>query len=257
MRLRNGYIQTPLVELHNQEHDSTISLVGVAHFGHHRYYQWIDKYIAEKHDAGAAVHYEGVHMQSPDKVDWQNDQHKRSYLEMLCDDSVGDMFLSFFTKRLHVVRQQAALSYLKTWERHDTDGIQIAKSLAKKSYMEDRVGQLLLRGLIGCMKILPPEQQESVARSMAQLLVHPDDEHAAYFAREKEVILDQRNDIAVNAVKAVRERQPEQDFVLLWGAGHTPGLIKGLEAEGYNPAKTYWLNAIRVAPPTKLPRSFL
>lgn len=257
-RLRHGYIQTPLVELQHQEHDSTISLVGVSHFGYRRYYQRIEEYIAERHAAGAAVHYEMIRMHSPNEVDWEDDRHKRSYTEMLRDDSAGDIFISFIMKQLHVVRQQSVLSYPRTWERHDMDGVQIAQALAKKRYIENRAGQLLVRGIAGCLKALPPKQQESLARRvMKLLLVGPDDEFAAEFPREKAVILDQRNGVALDAVKAAREEQPEQDFVLLWGAGHTPGLMKGLESEGYKPAKTYWLNAIRVAPPIKLTDSFL
>ncbi len=46
-------------------------------------------------------------------------------------------------------------------------------------------------------------------------------------------VLDFRNDIALKAIDEQQEKTPGTDVLLLWGAGHLPGLGEGLQQRGY------------------------
>ena len=64
----------------------------------------------------------------------------------------------------------------------------------------------------------------------------------------KKVIVNQRNQLVVDQLKAILQREPEVDSIaVLYGAGHMPDMAERLaEQLGYSPGGVQWLTAIEV-----------
>jgi hypothetical protein len=87
--------------------------------------------------------------------------------------------------------------------------------------------QLLMRGITRAMPTL------SILKDLGII----GDKHL------DKIIVDHRNDVALNAVRETLDKDPDQDIALLWGAGHIPGLKSGLEQLGYRTTTRRWLGA--------------
>ena len=62
-----------------------------------------------------------------------------------------------------------------------------------------------------------------------------------------ELILDDRNRVALECLDEVQLVDPEASVALFYGAAHMPGLAEGLEIRGWTPVEEpSWLTAIEV-----------
>jgi hypothetical protein len=58
------------------------------------------------------------------------------------------------------------------------------------------------------------------------------------------VVIDARNQRVLSHFDAAQRAQPGRSIAIFYGAGHLPGLQKGLESRGYRPVETRWITAL-------------
>lgn len=235
LRLRRRYLQTP-VRAYRNEAGRRVWLVGLVHHGQRRYFQAIKDVVLALQEQGAAVHYEdtGVTEQqlaAPDITEAEREAFQLSapahtqppvyeawgWVEQL--DGFGGGAPEAGVQR----------SWPAGWERHDLNGIDIMR----------------LQGVDPVPQRLPPGEASTagkpskVARRLALTQAAVEFWLLAHGIRSPKqtdaVILDRRNDVAIEAADAVPGH-----VVLLWGCSHLTGLQARLETRGYTFVQETW-----------------
>ena len=110
---------------------------------------------------------------------------------------------------------------------------------------------------VGLIRMLPRIDAISGGRTidgfrlmMIELLSNPDlvkQGVAMYGEQLEQVILHDRNDVAIEVTKAQLARMsPDATIAVLYGAAHMPGLDVGFCDAGWEPVETRWLPAISI-----------
>lgn len=240
VRIRSGEIQTPIYEFAHPFTDSVVSVVGMIHIGTPKYYEAVTNYIDDAERLGSVVHYEFI-------------RDDGSVLDEAIgiDRELEDRFVKamgimgeFGRTLLGGAFQAEELEYPAHWQNNDMtrqsfmealglEGVQrIADRLERMTELRERFGDERVAKLMRVsFKLLP------LLMPLEELF---GDSH------ERTVIVDQRNQIALNGVRTAIQTDPAQRITLLWGSGHAPGLKRGLLNFGYRQQSKQWLGALAV-----------
>jgi hypothetical protein len=237
-------LTTPLKEFTHRRHGSRVTLVGMVHAAQAGYYNQVQRLVAERENGGAVVHYEKVKKTPPEQLRHQS-PIQRKKLEWLRNFVENAHLLVADT--LHLPRQQDALTLHDSWENHDAVDVEIVKRLNGVSFTAQ---QLAFRGLFSLInKGTEASRYDLMVKNLKEKAALPDDYSlgivgSLMMAGMSGPILDYRNGIALNAIDQRTDTNPETDFVLIWGAGHLPGLGQGLAERGYEQTDEQRLTAI-------------
>jgi len=248
LRIQNRYLQTPM-RLYRDEAGRGVWLVGLVHHGQRSYYQALKQLVLPLQENGAAVHYEDTVMTEEDFVAAGVTDAERAaidrtaptvaQLELYAPWGWVDQLDGFGGGAPAVgVRR----SWPTGWERHDLREIDIVR----------------LRGVAPIAAKPPASDMAPSARTPSKLARRV---RLARIAVEfwtlangvrppkptDPVILDRRNDVAIEAADAV-----PGDVVLLWGCTHLDGLQTRLAARGYTLAEQSWHTVGRLPRPTSI-----
>jgi hypothetical protein len=236
-------LQAPVCEYERDDTGSNIALVGMIHVGSQEYFDRIGAYVGHREAAGAAVHYELTKPFTPEERE-QHPEYSGLDLE-LKQAMLGNIAL--FSRPFNLVYQTKALRYSPEWQNHDMSALEIIDSLGidevrKTIENAKRIQQaeifndtdMLRLAVHGAFRLVP-------LVSAVRRLRGKD--------KTQEVIVDRRNAVALAAVRNTLGADPAADLTLIWGAGHLPGLGKGLQQMGYELRRKAWVNAFSLRPP--------
>jgi len=240
IRYRDGQLETPVYHLENEHTGSQVDFFGMIHIGRPAYYQAVhDLTDAMATSRGSEVHYELVKASTGNELAelGASAEEITSLSSMM--SAFGDLILRNLPGN---TQQQKALHYEPTWQNHDMSFSELVQRLGKPDIkrmveslrliqesqrdIQPDVLRFLIRTAFRGMPILAP---------LSRVLGDPN---------FRQVIVDDRNRIATNAVRDRLAENPAQNFVMLWGAEHAPGIISTLEGMGYKLRSKFWLGAL-------------
>lgn len=234
-------LQTPVITLADREHGRRGTLVLTAHLGEAEYFERLREIIDGK---GAPVFYESIRSRDDSEAHWRERHHR--FLRRLRRDVYNDMAgLGLFAF------QGEHLAPENGWRNADVDCCQFADKLRER-----HVSMLKYDLAIGALQRMVRKAKtgnEDAARMLQRmfqlglLLVSVSYVFEAVnlipsSRRFQQVANDWRN---TAAAKTVLDSGVD-DFVLVYGAAHGPGLLKLLGKAGYEETGREWLTVFRL-----------
>ncbi len=237
MRIRNSIVQTPIHEYIHPQDGSDVSIVGMFHVGTSEYYGNVANYIDARTKRGAIVHYEQL------KSDPEAEAALPSEIAELLpafDHSVGGIY-GLFPRVFGLEGQEYIPDGRAGWENHDTSRAALARGLGREEL--ERYARLSesYDKVLKLQESNPDFLRFAIASVLrAQPLLRP--YQARKYPHRHEVMIEQRNRIALGAVAAARELDPSVMLTLQWGSDHVKGIGRGLQDMGYLRTNKKWLD---------------
>ena len=238
-------LQTAIVEMRQGETGRRVTLVGMIHVALASYYDAVNALIAEHEAGGGVILYEGLGSLSEDEVNQLSPRERSIYRTLVPLHAL----YAAFAARLDLAFQEKAIHYDRgRWVHADLPLRELLRRWADSGAPMLPLGDLaadklnvpegsFARGLTGFMLLQTPLMLSAVTHLRGW--VRP-------LARLSELLISDRNRAALDALEAT---DPKADAVILYGAGHVPDLIEGLERRGFREANRRWLTAYTQAAP--------
>jgi hypothetical protein len=236
IRLQKRYLQTP-VRVYRNDAGRRVWLVGLVHHGQRSYYRALKDLVLALQEDGTAVHYEDTAMTEQDLAAADVTDAERAAIRSTAPAaSQLDLYEPWgWVEQLDGFGGGAPAvgvrrSWPPGWERHDLREVDIIRLRGvEQNSAEPRTSD-----------VPPPARRPSkLARRVRLAQIAVEFWTLASGVRAPKptdaVILDRRNDVAIEASDAV-----PGDVVLLWGCTHLDGLQTRLQARGYTLAEQSW-----------------
>ncbi|HEX8762412.1 MAG TPA: hypothetical protein VF733_01505 [Candidatus Saccharimonadales bacterium] len=223
-------IKTPIQTYEHLKEGKLVTLVGVVHMAQQSdYYPTIQDIIDGREADGAVVHFEGVRRSTKQEAAIVQPSHaicnRVRRLRKIID--LPKMVYGDF----NFFEQGKALKRRETWENHDATELQIAQRMPTTTLMAT---SLVLKTLGYSFNRLSPEERLALYKDSGDRFAETSEKVVRAIAKGFGPAIEvYRNDIALNAYDDLQEHDPGRDAVLLWGAGHLPGLGEGLVDRGF------------------------
>ncbi len=240
LRVRRGVLQTPIIRYGHRNTGHTVTLVGTIHIGEVFYYETLHAMVTGLEAAGAVVFYESIGQAAEEE--WAAaDASERATRG--ASRAIGENNVRRVCRSLGWVEQGAAFTFAPSWrnaDMTDLELVRLARPEALRGLRED------LADVFGSSS-LAQDQADAFAGAAAAVvfrLVSLDrfdrlrriatwDEASRHFDH---VTVAERN------ARALARLPSGDDAVLLWGAGHLPGLAAGLKETGHRREAATWVN---------------
>ena len=243
LRVRRGVLQTPVIRYRHRRTGRTVTLVGTAHVGEASYYDRLHATVTRLEAAGAVVCYEWIGPAAEEEwaVASAGERAARDVSR-----AMGEATFRRVCRSLGWVEQGAVFRRAPSWRNVDMTDLELVR-LARPETLRG------LREAFGDVwgSSLTQDRADAFAGAAAgvvfrlvsldwfDLLRHITtwDDASRQF---NHVEVEERNAHALASLPA------GADVVLLWGAGHLPGLAAGLKQAGHRRQGTTWMNVGRL-----------
>lgn len=242
--LWRSWLWTPVITLALPGTGQSVTLIGTMHVGQPAYYQAIHDRAAALEAAGAVVQYESVY----DAAD--SEWEKATPDERAARDAINrglDCLYGFagpIVDHLGWAGQREELRCEPSWENVDISDLDLIRAAGPAAVLArmNRVSELT-----GAFDALPP-RLEAAAVSLALRFwrfvpgryKRPEPGTEQHEQAFEQAVVHRRNQHALAALP------PGRDAVLIWGAGHLPGMTSILEQAGFQREAQEWLPAGRL-----------
>jgi len=243
LRVRRGVLQTPVVRYEHQSTGRTVTLVGTAHVGEASYYTRLHALVTRLEVAGAIVCYERISAAAEEE--WA----AASASERATRDApraMGEQTPRRVCRSLGWVEQGAVFTCAPSWRNVDMTDLELVRLAGPETVHGLRED---LTDVFGSS--LAQDQADAFAGAAAAVvfrLVSLDwfdlvrrittwDDASRRFSH---VTVEERN------ARVLARLPSDADAVLLWGAGHLPGLAADLKRAGHRRQSTTWVNVGRL-----------
>jgi len=243
VRVRRGVLQTPVIRYRHRHTGRTVTLVGTAHVGEASYYDRLHAMVTRLEAAGAVVCYEWIGPAAAEEwaVASAGERAARDVSR-----AMGEATFRRVCRSLGWAEQGEVFRFAPSWRNVDMTDLELVR-LARPETLRG------LREAFGDVwgSSLTQDRADAFAGAAAgvvfrlvsldwfDLLRHITtwDDASRQFNR---VEVEERNAHALANLPA------GADVVLLWGAGHLPGLAAGLKQAGHRRQGTTWMNVGRL-----------
>jgi len=194
------------------------------------YYESVGRYVEARESDGSIVHFEASFLPDDEQLasypDWVGNNAKRldKALHTFMDCSDEDDVVPQYDTPSFTIKD--------SWEIHD---LNTADAVMALGMIRTWVAVKTLERFVAIGEGTKKERPLLDAASDLLLLKVTD-----------RVIIDKRNDIALQGVEGALHANPDQDITLLWGSFHLPGLAKGILKMDYAHTDTFWQQAVAV-----------
>lgn len=247
MRVRHHALQTPVVRFRHRLTGRTVTMVATVHVAESAYYDRLAALVAELEAAGAVVYSEGIGLAGEREWGTASTSERAARDEYF--DELGGRFQAM-GDYLGWVRQRFPLADVPSWRKVDMTDLEFTRRARLRDTGSRRTVQQLsarfsvpVRGIGALLAVLT--QLEAADRFGVMVLLLDIAVHGRDVRRERDVMVGERNRLLLEALSA------DEDAVLVWGAGHLPGLARGLRSAGYRRQATEWLTAGTLPPMRK------
>jgi hypothetical protein len=237
LRVRRGVLQTPVIRYQHRSTASTVTLVGTIHTGEVGYYKTLHAMVMRLETAGAVVFYESIQPAAEDE--WA----AASASERATRGPIGEQNFRRVCRSLGWVEQGAAFTCAPSWRNADLTDLELVRLARPEALRELRED---LSDVFGSSSLAQVEADAfaGAAAAIVFRLVSLDrfdrlrriatwDDASRHFDHVK---------IAERDSRALAGLPSGNDAVMLWGAGHLPGLAAGLKKTGHRRQATTWVS---------------
>jgi hypothetical protein len=238
-------LQTAVIELRQRETGRRVTLIGMIHVALASYYDTVNGLIASHEASGGVVLFEGLGSLTEEEVNQLAPRERTIYRALVPLHAL----YTAFADRLGLAFQEKAVRYDREhWVNADLPLRELLRRWADSGAPLLPLGDLapnkltmpegaFSRGLTGFMLLQTPLMLSAVTHLRGW--VRP-------LARLSELLISDRNRAALDALEAT---DAKRDALILYGAGHLPELIEGLERRGYAELSRRWLTAYQQPAP--------
>jgi len=228
-RIVGQYVETAIHEFDHPNIESTISLVSVLHRALPSFYDQVSDYIDDREHGGSIVHVEASGLPDDEELasypKWVQTlaPRIRELVDGVIDEDPENGTKSQFESDHH------SLNFKDHWEVHDLNAAEVVFRLGRIR------SQLLASGI-----------ERSMSRRVNPVSLFIGTLGICALRLSDNVIVGDRNKVAVQAIENVLLQDENQHLTLMWGAAHTPGIARGILSKKYRHKNTIWLKADRV-----------
>ena len=243
LRVRRGVLQTPVIRYRHRRTGRAVTLVGTVHVGEASYYKRLHSIVTRLEAAGAVVCYESIDPAAEEEWAAASAGERAARGD---SQAIGEATFRRVSRSLGWVEQRAVFRGAPSWRNVDMIDLELVRHAGPET-----LGGL--REAFGNVwgSSLPQDRADAFAGAMAgvvfrlasldwfDLLRHFatwDDDSRQF----NHVGVEERN------AQALASLPSGGDVVLLWGAGHLPGLAAGLKQAGYRREGAIWVNVGRL-----------
>ena len=243
LRVRRGVLQTPVIRYRHRGTGRTVTLVGTAHVGEAGYYSRLHALVTQLEAAGAIVCYEWVGPAA--EQEWA----AASASERAARDApraMGEETFRRVCRSLGWVEQGAVFTWAASWRNADMTDLELVRLARPETVHGLRED---LADVFGSS--LGQDQADALAGAAAAVVFRLMSldwfdrlRHMATWdgasRHYNHVQIEERN------ARALASLPSGADAVLLWGAGHLPGLAAELTKTGHRRQGTTWVTVGRL-----------
>lgn len=233
VRFRNGGLQTPILRFEHPITKRRITLVGVIHIADAPYFKAIQEAIDESRDD--VVLYESV----KPLEEWERSTLTKREQEALAELEQFKRIVNVIADICGLTFQKDAMSYRDSWINADISTKGLVEAFAKydvRLLPKESSAQKLMEGGDLTKLIFHTALAHLVPIIVAVAALTPFTKNKK---KEKNIVLDKRNKIALHHIASHTER----DITTIWGAAHLPGITRGIKRLGYAQTSKEWLTA--------------
>jgi hypothetical protein len=243
--LKAPTLETAVLRMSQRSSGRNVTLIAVIHVGARDYYAEIQRLLDEGQAAGAAILYEGLGSLSESEVGDLPARERAIYRALA---PLHELY-SALAQSLDLVFQGDALRYDRArWVNADLTLRELLRRWA------DSGAPMLPLDAAGGAKLTLPRSGIGRGISAFALLQTPlmlsainaVQGHIPAIGKLRELLVSDRNRAALDALESI---DPHQDALILYGAGHMPGIRAGLELRGYRAGDSFWLRAFSMRLP--------
>lgn len=241
-RRQHGALCTPIITLKHPVSGKLVTLIGTLHLAEARYFQALRDIVATGEKLGMPVLFEQVRPYPPGFLAPPLAEDAQAKTEQMRELAKVMRLMTASVKPFGLTYQLEAdgLPPQDHWRNTDMSTEELANRLAEEN---------------ADLPTLSDEQKAMLEQSEPLILMHFYDmgmRHMPFIhylshlspVRDafKEVIVEERNDIAVASI--LQALSGEKNHVLaIWGAGHAPGICRDLATAGYRVVDRQWVPA--------------
>jgi hypothetical protein len=229
LRVRHRVLQTPVIIYEHRRTGRTVTLVATSHIGQAAYYDQLRAMLTDE-EAGALIYYEMINPAAGSS--WAAASGDERAARDALNHEVRETFQAACRYLGWVT--QAALAYSPSWRNADMTDLELIRRAGPRNILTsgtasgiDHLDVLMGAGVAVLFRLFPFDRFGLLSRFSVWGDV---DWHIRH------VVTDESNS------RVLASLSPDVDIVLLWGAGHLPGLTAGLKTAGYRRRRTMWMN---------------
>jgi hypothetical protein len=238
LRVRHRTLQTPVARYRHRGSGRVVTLVGTMHIGEKTYYERLHALVSGLEAAGASVHYEWIRPAAEEEWAAASDSERALRPGMWKDQ---DRAALAACRYLGWIPQPFPLGNAASWHNSDLTDLELIRragpgivrerqrAAEEADFTDDELEMMLGAGMTVYTRLLALDRFGLLQRLAKRVALG-----------------DQRLDIDGVAIgernrTALAALPPGGDVVLLWGAGHLPGLATGLRNAGYRRQSIEWV----------------
>lgn len=241
---KNQSIKTPILTYEHTERGNRVDLVGMIHVAEPAYYEAIQGFVDRRAHEGAVVHYEGVKRVS-------KEQFRQAPRQVRQNAALSRMALRDLYHMVSdvdgLVHQGKGITYRKEWKNNDAtildQGASMSRLAVDSLYASTRILKLVNR-------VVGKEMMHQLLRESLRGIDESDGKPRGIrrigAASREDFVIRKRNEIAIAALDEELHDNPDTDVLLMWGAGHLPGMSHEVENRGFVQTDEQYLTAIHM-----------
>lgn len=242
-------LDLPILHYTHPEKIGDIALVGMIHaMPDDRLYRERLEFIEQRQTNGSFVHCEGISPATHAELGRADKLSRRKYALLSTtfeyESRIFDLFACNQGKILDEENRIEHKDKSLAWENHDINALQLVEKVPIE-YLAALSQEMI--NMWSFILNLTPEQRgvylnfkcsDQAIESIPGFPVYKESKAInkvleKYDMLFESIAIQDRDKIAIGAVRDALEKQPEASFTLVWGSDHLPGIGEGLEKLGY------------------------
>ncbi len=226
-------VSTPIDSFEHPETGSVIDVISLVHIGLPAYYRKLGGYIMTRQDEGFIVHGEGITEEGASTVTSSPLGYIRRRLMEAHLDQSAENYALVEVHSGYTLQDNSKLFREKDSENHDVSVAYITRHVGFLGHLKSVINaKRLTHKLEKNARKGPDHVDEFVFKAIKKEVAKatsPKKRHTPY----SKVMLNARNQVALEGVDGALAGDPSAKLVLVWGIGHFTGLQSGLTERGY------------------------
>lgn len=247
-RVRHHVLQVPVVRFRHRQTGQLVTIAATFHVAEAAFYEQLTALVTRLEAAGAVIYSEGLGLAG--EKEWAAETAVERAAR---NDHFGDLRRRYQAMGDYLGWVPQRFPDMPSWRNVDMTDLEFIKraepqGMRSVSALEQRMGVAVGPQAIGAIMAIAVRLDAADRFGLLARLRRMTGGDG--FRRAVDVVVGERNRLLLAALA------PGEDAVLVWGAGHLPGLAAGLRTAGYRRQATEWVNVGTLPPIWKCLRDF-
>lgn len=232
-RMSERKVSTPIDSFAHPETGSQIDLVSVVHVGTPSYFKKLGSHIVGRQDEGFTVHYEATREDHEFVESASLRERTKWHVKEALVDEFAEIYSSIASGSSYTIQNNSSLFRNVNSENHDLSESELVRQISLITLLTELRRARKNRHKFEKATSKGPEFMDETVFGVIKKSVDTAKSGKAPNKRKNRVIIQARNQVALEGVDAAVTESPGARLVLVWGIGHLAGLRSGLLDKGY------------------------